>query len=150
MTHCSCSLCQTCFKTFFLSAIKEKSIDQLVCPQCGRPEIRGQMEESMEYFNLLDTQVGGHRSHGGCKYSSLRNVKHKLEFCWTLWTQLENTVTSLLMLSLVGILEAQKSPLGLLVYRSVTSCLLISTNYFRGNSETEPCRRCQTSAGVLM
>uniref|UniRef100_A0A3Q3XF07 Uncharacterized protein n=1 Tax=Mola mola TaxID=94237 RepID=A0A3Q3XF07_MOLML len=59
MTHCSCFLCQTCFKTFFSSAIKEKSVDHLVCPQCGRPEIRGQgrMEESMEYFNLLDTQI---------------------------------------------------------------------------------------------
>ncbi|KAI3374714.1 hypothetical protein L3Q82_021028, partial [Scortum barcoo] len=59
MTHCSCFLCQTCFKTFFSSAIKEKNIDQLVCPQCGRPEVRGQggMEESMDYFNLLDTQI---------------------------------------------------------------------------------------------
>ncbi|XP_068565391.1 E3 ubiquitin-protein ligase RNF31 [Cebidichthys violaceus] len=55
MTHCSCFLCQTCFKTFFLSAIKEKNIDQLVCPQCGRPEVRGQ--GGMEYFNLLDTQI---------------------------------------------------------------------------------------------
>uniref|UniRef100_A0A3B4YIK5 Si:dkey-181m9.8 n=1 Tax=Seriola lalandi dorsalis TaxID=1841481 RepID=A0A3B4YIK5_SERLL len=61
MTHCSCFLCQTCFKTFFSAAIKERSIDQLVCPQCGRPEVRGQggMEESMDYFNLLDTQVRG-------------------------------------------------------------------------------------------
>ncbi|KAG7219153.1 hypothetical protein INR49_006312 [Caranx melampygus] len=59
MTHCSCFLCQTCFKTFFSAAIKERSVDQLVCPQCGRPEVRGQggMEESMDYFNLLDTQV---------------------------------------------------------------------------------------------
>ncbi|XP_018534596.1 E3 ubiquitin-protein ligase lubel isoform X3 [Lates calcarifer] len=59
MTHCSCFLCQTCFKTFFSAAIKERSIDQLVCPQCGRPEVRGQgrMEESMDYFNLLDTQI---------------------------------------------------------------------------------------------
>lgn len=59
MTHCSCFMCLTCFKAFFSSAIKEKSIDQLVCPQCGRPEVRGQggMEESMDYFNLLDTQI---------------------------------------------------------------------------------------------
>ncbi|KAM3605454.1 uncharacterized protein V6R79_025843 [Siganus canaliculatus] len=57
MTHCSCSLCQTCFKMFFSSAIKEKSIDQLVCPQCGHPDIRGGMEESMDYFSLLDTQI---------------------------------------------------------------------------------------------
>ncbi|KAM9844869.1 E3 ubiquitin-protein ligase RNF31 [Aulostomus maculatus] len=59
MTHCSCFLCQTCFKAFFTSAIKEKSVDQLVCPQCGLPEVKGQgqMEEFMEYFNLLDTQI---------------------------------------------------------------------------------------------
>ncbi|XP_037314664.2 E3 ubiquitin-protein ligase RNF31-like isoform X2 [Pungitius pungitius] len=55
MTHCSCFLCQTCFKAFFLSAIKEKTINQLVCPQCGQPEVKGQ--EEMEYFNLLDTQI---------------------------------------------------------------------------------------------
>uniref|UniRef100_A0AAQ4P7I1 Uncharacterized protein n=1 Tax=Gasterosteus aculeatus aculeatus TaxID=481459 RepID=A0AAQ4P7I1_GASAC len=55
MTHCACFLCQTCFKAFFLSAIKEKTIDQLVCPQCGQPEVKGQ--EEMEYFNLLDTQI---------------------------------------------------------------------------------------------
>ncbi|XP_068197662.1 E3 ubiquitin-protein ligase RNF31 isoform X2 [Antennarius striatus] len=59
MTHCSCFLCQTCFKTFFSSAIKEKSISQLVCPQCGKPEVKGHggFEESMDYFNLLDTQI---------------------------------------------------------------------------------------------
>ncbi|XP_034743200.1 uncharacterized protein si:dkey-181m9.8 [Etheostoma cragini] len=55
MTHCSCFLCQTCFKTFFSTAIKERSIDQLVCPQCGRPEVKG--HAGMEYFNLLDTQI---------------------------------------------------------------------------------------------
>ncbi|XP_071770167.2 E3 ubiquitin-protein ligase RNF31 [Centroberyx gerrardi] len=59
MTHCSCCLCQSCFKAYFSTAIKEKSIDQLVCPMCSRPEVRGQggMEESMDYFNLLDTQI---------------------------------------------------------------------------------------------
>ncbi|KAK1875257.1 E3 ubiquitin-protein ligase RNF31, partial [Dissostichus eleginoides] len=56
MTHCSCFLCESCFKAFFSSAIKEKSIDQLTCPQCGRPEVRGQ-GGGMEYFNLLDTQI---------------------------------------------------------------------------------------------
>ncbi|XP_047445804.1 E3 ubiquitin-protein ligase RNF31 isoform X2 [Mugil cephalus] len=59
MTHCSCFLCQACFKAFFSAAIKERSVDQLVCPQCGQPEVRGQggLEESMDYFNLLDTQI---------------------------------------------------------------------------------------------
>lgn len=68
MTHCSCFLCQSCFKTFFTSAIKERSIDQLICPQCRKPEVKGQecTEESMEYFNLLDTQVGDH-----CVYKPL-------------------------------------------------------------------------------
>lgn len=59
MTHCSCFLCQTCFTTFFSAAIKERSVEQLVCPQCGQPEVRGKgwLEESMDYFNLLDTQI---------------------------------------------------------------------------------------------
>ncbi|MEQ2296745.1 hypothetical protein AMECASPLE_027685 [Ameca splendens] len=59
MTHCSCFLCQSCFTSFFSVAIKERSVDQLTCPQCGQPEIRGQglLEESMDYFNLLDTQI---------------------------------------------------------------------------------------------
>ncbi|XP_023116809.1 E3 ubiquitin-protein ligase RNF31 isoform X3 [Amphiprion ocellaris] len=59
MTHCSCFLCQSCFKLFFLAAIKERSVDQLVCPQCGQPEVRGPggLEGSMDYFNLLDTQI---------------------------------------------------------------------------------------------
>ncbi|XP_059200609.1 E3 ubiquitin-protein ligase RNF31 isoform X2 [Centropristis striata] len=55
MTHCSCFLCLTCFKSFFSAAIKERSIDQLVCPQCGCPEVKGQA--GMDYFNLLDTQI---------------------------------------------------------------------------------------------
>ncbi|XP_041847962.1 E3 ubiquitin-protein ligase RNF31-like isoform X2 [Melanotaenia boesemani] len=59
MTHCSCFLCQTCFTGFFSVAIRERSIDQLVCPQCGQPEVRGQegLEQSMDYFSLLDTQI---------------------------------------------------------------------------------------------
>ncbi|XP_029380235.1 E3 ubiquitin-protein ligase RNF31 isoform X2 [Echeneis naucrates] len=59
MTHCSCFLCQSCFQSFFSVAIRERTIDHLVCPQCGRPEVRGLrgMEESMDYFNLLDTQI---------------------------------------------------------------------------------------------
>ncbi|KAM4556131.1 E3 ubiquitin-protein ligase RNF31 isoform 1-T1 [Fundulus diaphanus] len=59
MTHCSCFLCRTCFTSFFSVAIKERSVDQLTCPQCGQPEIRGRgaLGESMDYFNLLDTQI---------------------------------------------------------------------------------------------
>lgn len=72
MTHCPCVLCQTCFTSFFCVAIKERSVHQLICPQCGQPEIRSQgaLEESMDYFNLLDTQVrqgeGGTDGHSLC------------------------------------------------------------------------------------
>ncbi|XP_038134005.1 E3 ubiquitin-protein ligase RNF31-like isoform X4 [Cyprinodon tularosa] len=59
MTHCSCFLCQSCFTSSFSVAIRERSVDQLTCPQCGKPDLRGQkvQEESMDYFNLLDTQI---------------------------------------------------------------------------------------------
>lgn len=59
MTHCPCALCESCFKAYFTTAIKEKTIDKLVCPLCSRPDIRGKqgMEDAMDYFNLLDTQV---------------------------------------------------------------------------------------------
>ncbi|XP_030630408.1 uncharacterized protein LOC115812065 [Chanos chanos] len=59
MTHCSCAFCEQCFKTYFSSVIKEKSIVFAVCPICNQPDIRGagRMEESMDYFNLLDTQI---------------------------------------------------------------------------------------------
>ncbi|XP_056149931.1 E3 ubiquitin-protein ligase RNF31 [Lampris incognitus] len=59
MTHCSCAFCENCFKAYFSSAIKEKSITQLVCPLCSQPDIRVQHgnEDFMDYFNLLDTQI---------------------------------------------------------------------------------------------
>lgn len=59
MTHCSCTFCESCFKAYFSSVIKEKSIEYAVCPLCNEPDVRaaGRREESMEYFNLLDTQV---------------------------------------------------------------------------------------------
>ncbi|XP_062375839.1 uncharacterized protein si:dkey-181m9.8 isoform X2 [Sardina pilchardus] len=59
MTHCSCALCESCFKAYFSSVIKEKNIVHAVCPLCNKPDVRGpqSMEESMEYFSLLDTQI---------------------------------------------------------------------------------------------
>ncbi|CAL8277789.1 unnamed protein product [Lota lota] len=59
MTHCPCALCESCFKAYFTAAIKEKTVDKLVCPLCSRPDIRGKqgMEDVMDYFNLLDTQI---------------------------------------------------------------------------------------------
>lgn len=58
MTHCSCTFCESCFKKYFSSVIKEKNIVHIVCPLCNLPDVRGgRREESMEYFSLLDTQV---------------------------------------------------------------------------------------------
>ncbi|TDH06401.1 hypothetical protein EPR50_G00133120 [Perca flavescens] len=54
MTHCSCFLCQACFKTFFSAAIKgAASINWSVLSVAGG----GQRSIGMEYFNLLDTQI---------------------------------------------------------------------------------------------
>ncbi|CAL8313607.1 uncharacterized protein si:dkey-181m9.8 isoform X1 [Gadus morhua] len=59
MTHCPCAFCEDCFKAYFTTAIKEKTIDKLVCPLCSRPDTRGKqgMEDAVDYFNLLDTQI---------------------------------------------------------------------------------------------
>ncbi|KAM9439170.1 uncharacterized protein Hap1MRO34_026512 isoform 2-T2 [Clarias gariepinus] len=59
MTHCSCTFCECCFKAYFSSVIKEKSIDYAVCPLCNEPDVRaaGRREESVEYFSLLDTKI---------------------------------------------------------------------------------------------
>ncbi|XP_076838342.1 uncharacterized protein LOC143483387 isoform X2 [Brachyhypopomus gauderio] len=59
MTHCSCTFCENCFKAFFSSVIKEKSIVHAVCPLCNQPDVRGpaHREVSVEYFSLLDTQI---------------------------------------------------------------------------------------------
>ncbi|XP_065132453.1 uncharacterized protein [Paramisgurnus dabryanus] len=58
MTHCSCTFCESCFKKYFSSVIKEKSIVYAVCPLCNLPDVRGgRREDTMEYFSLLDTQI---------------------------------------------------------------------------------------------
>ncbi|KAI7809611.1 hypothetical protein IRJ41_012670 [Triplophysa rosa] len=58
MTHCSCTFCESCFKKYFSSVIKEKSIVHAVCPLCNLPDVRGgRREDTMEYFSLLDTQI---------------------------------------------------------------------------------------------
>ncbi|XP_048858110.1 uncharacterized protein si:dkey-181m9.8 isoform X1 [Brienomyrus brachyistius] len=59
MTHCSCAFCESCFKAYFSSAIKEKNISSVVCPICNQPELQGagRLEEAMDYFSLLDTQI---------------------------------------------------------------------------------------------
>ncbi|KAM4687786.1 E3 ubiquitin-protein ligase RNF31-like [Discoglossus pictus] len=59
MTHCNCSLCEKCFVTYFSSVIKEKNITFVVCPLCKKPDLEkeGNTEETMEFFNLLDTQI---------------------------------------------------------------------------------------------
>ncbi|XP_064409832.1 uncharacterized protein SI:DKEY-181M9.8 isoform X2 [Latimeria chalumnae] len=59
MTHCGCTFCEDCFRTYFCSVIKEKSIIHVVCPVCSKPDLKqeGNTEEAMEYFNLLDIQI---------------------------------------------------------------------------------------------
>ncbi|XP_035283722.1 E3 ubiquitin-protein ligase RNF31 isoform X2 [Anguilla anguilla] len=59
MTHCPCAFCESCFRAYFSSVIKEKSIASVVCPLCNRPDVRGPgaMGEAMDYFSLLDTQI---------------------------------------------------------------------------------------------
>ncbi|XP_075069817.1 E3 ubiquitin-protein ligase RNF31-like isoform X2 [Mixophyes fleayi] len=59
MTHCHCSFCEWCFVRHFSFVIKEKSIIYFMCPICNKPDLEneGNSEESMEFFNLLDTQI---------------------------------------------------------------------------------------------
>ncbi|XP_067887783.1 E3 ubiquitin-protein ligase lubel [Heterodontus francisci] len=59
MTHCSCSFCQDCFRNYFSSVIKEKSIISSVCPLCSTPDLKSHhlQEDVTEYFNLLDIQI---------------------------------------------------------------------------------------------
>uniref|UniRef100_A0A3P9HMU6 Si:dkey-181m9.8 n=1 Tax=Oryzias latipes TaxID=8090 RepID=A0A3P9HMU6_ORYLA len=88
MTHCSCFLCQMCFTAFFSVAIKERSVDQLVCPQCGKPEVRAQggLEDATEYFNLLDTQIRHYlpRDIHELFQRKLRDrtLREMPDFCW--------------------------------------------------------------------
>ncbi|XP_078254634.1 E3 ubiquitin-protein ligase RNF31-like isoform X2 [Rhinoraja longicauda] len=59
MTHCSCSFCESCFKNYFTSVIKELSIDNMVCPICRTPNLKSSKhkEDITEYFNFLDIQI---------------------------------------------------------------------------------------------
>ncbi|XP_039610271.1 E3 ubiquitin-protein ligase lubel-like isoform X2 [Polypterus senegalus] len=57
MTHCSCAFCEVCFRAYFSIVIKEKSIVDVVCPLCRKPDIKAGGSEVMDYFNLLDTQI---------------------------------------------------------------------------------------------
>ncbi|XP_029109576.1 uncharacterized protein LOC108937533 isoform X1 [Scleropages formosus] len=59
MTHCSCAFCESCFKAYFSSVIKEKSIVAVACPICNKPDVRAtaRWEEAMDFFSLLDTQI---------------------------------------------------------------------------------------------
>lgn len=75
MTHCSCTFCESCFKKYFSSVIKEKNIVHAVCPLCNLPDVqKGRREESMEYFSLLDTQVWS------SKHVFLDHIKLNLEY----------------------------------------------------------------------
>ncbi|KAK7877618.1 hypothetical protein WMY93_031630 [Mugilogobius chulae] len=86
MTHCCCSLCESCFKSWFSSAIREKNVEQFVCPLCGKPDFRDQPDLDMDYFNLLDTQIKHFLSkelhelfQRKLRDRALIHMKH---FCW--------------------------------------------------------------------
>ncbi|XP_069813512.1 E3 ubiquitin-protein ligase RNF31-like isoform X2 [Dendropsophus ebraccatus] len=88
MTHCNCSFCEKCFIHHFSSVIKEKSIIHVVCPICGKPDLEneGNTEESMEYFNLLDTQIHHYLDSAThelfqCKLRD-RALLEMPNFCW--------------------------------------------------------------------
>ncbi|XP_048385271.2 uncharacterized protein si:dkey-181m9.8 isoform X2 [Stegostoma tigrinum] len=59
MMYCNCSFCQDCFRKYFSSVIKEKSIVNMVCPMCSTPDLNSShlQEDATEYFNFLDIQV---------------------------------------------------------------------------------------------
>ncbi|XP_043544110.1 uncharacterized protein si:dkey-181m9.8 isoform X2 [Chiloscyllium plagiosum] len=59
MTYCNCSFCKDCFRQYFSSVIKEKSIVNMVCPKCSAPDLKSPnlQEDVTEYFNFLDIQI---------------------------------------------------------------------------------------------
>ncbi|XP_072426440.1 uncharacterized protein [Chiloscyllium punctatum] len=59
MPYCNCSFCKDCFRQYFSSVIKEKSIIDMVCPKCSAPDLKSSnlQEDVTEYFNFLDIQI---------------------------------------------------------------------------------------------
>ena len=55
MPHCRCSLCKSCFQSYFEAVIKEKSVKRLSCPLCNKLNL-GDAEE-YAYLNELLSMV---------------------------------------------------------------------------------------------
>ncbi|XP_031465844.1 E3 ubiquitin-protein ligase RNF31-like isoform X5 [Phasianus colchicus] len=56
LTGCECALCPECFRQHFTIGVKEKAVADLVCPACGRPDLRDEAAR-LCYFSTLDVQV---------------------------------------------------------------------------------------------
>ena len=48
MPGCGCSVCKTCFKSWFQMVIREKSVKHFNCPICNKPDIEN--ARTSEYF----------------------------------------------------------------------------------------------------
>lgn len=56
LTGCECALCPECFRQHFTIGVKEKAVADLVCPACGRPDLRDEAAR-LCYFSTLDVQL---------------------------------------------------------------------------------------------
>ncbi|XP_051556304.1 uncharacterized protein LOC127442368 isoform X3 [Myxocyprinus asiaticus] len=120
MTHCSCTFCESCFKKYFSSVIKEKCIVHAVCPICNLPDLRGgHREESVEYFSLLETQWAP--QHQGISCEKFKE-----------WEQLNSP-------------EYQNSRLEQLLSRNIIDCPKCKCSFFlaRGGCLHFKCTQCQ-------
>lgn len=82
LTGCECALCPECFRQHFTIGVKEKAVADLVCPACGRPDLRDEAAR-LCYFSTLDVQVNGGRKGGlWGRYGSLSAF---MGLCGSLW-----------------------------------------------------------------
>ncbi|XP_071657518.1 E3 ubiquitin-protein ligase RNF31 isoform X2 [Patagioenas fasciata] len=56
LTGCECPLCPDCFRGHFQVGVKEKGVQDLVCPACGKPDLADEGARTC-YFSTLDTQL---------------------------------------------------------------------------------------------
>ncbi|KAK2511154.1 hypothetical protein Q9966_016715 [Columba livia] len=56
LTGCECPLCPDCFRGHFQVGVKEKGVQDLVCPACGKPDLSDE-NARICYFSTLDTQL---------------------------------------------------------------------------------------------
>lgn len=55
--HCQDRVCRECVAQFVTITIKDKNINHLVCPICGKPENLDDEAVATEYFNNFDIMV---------------------------------------------------------------------------------------------